>query len=173
MMNRPAETDYPPYFANYVSRVPEGDLLSLLESQGRELDALLRHLTDEQGMLRYAPGKWSLKELLGHISDTERIMAGRALRFARGDRTPLPGFDQDPYIAAAQSERLSFDFLLEEFGAVRKASLLLFKGLPEEAWSRFGILNAAEASVLSFACIIYGHTQHHLNIVKERYLPAM
>ncbi|WP_040950514.1 DinB family protein [Gorillibacterium massiliense] len=173
VLKRPTAGEYPTHFSKYINLVPEGDLIALLEQQERELAELFRPVTEDQGAYRYEPGKWSIKELLGHINDTERMMAGRALRIARGDRTPLAGFEQDDYVASAKSERLSVAFLLEEAVAVRKASLTLFKGLPEEAWSYSGLLMEKEISALSLACIIYGHTQHHLEIFKERYLPHL
>jgi hypothetical protein len=170
MNQRPASTEYGPYFEKYVNLVPEGDLLQLLPQQIKETTDLLRNITDAQGEYRYAPGKWSLKEVIGHMSDTERVMSYRLLRIARGDQTPLMGFDQDTYVNSAAFELHSVQDLLEELTAVRQATLYLLHGLTDEAWGRTGTVSNKEISVKSLAYIIAGHELHHRNIIEASYL---
>jgi hypothetical protein len=170
MNQRPASTEYAPYFEKYVKLVPEGDLLQLLSQQIKETTDLVRNITDAQGEYRYAPGKWSLKEVIGHMSDTERVMSYRLLRFARGDQTPLMGFDQDIYVNGAAFELHSVQDLLEELTAVRQATLYLLHGLTDEAWGRTGPVNNNEVTVKSLAYIIAGHELHHRKIIEEYYL---
>lgn len=167
---RPAEDEYPPYCRGYVALLPEGDIVEVLEAQGEETLALVRGITGERAGFRYAPGKWSVREVLGHLSDTERIMANRALRIARGDRTPLPGYDENAYVADAGFDARTLRDLAAELSVVRRATLLLFGGLPEEAWLRRGVANGSEVSVRALACIIAGHEAHHREILRERYL---
>jgi hypothetical protein len=169
-MNHPDASEYAPYFAKYVSLVPEGAIVETLAGQAQVTLALIAGLTGEQGDHRYAPGKWSLKEVLGHINDTERIMAYRALRIARGDRTPLPGFEQDGYIPNSPAAHMSLADLAEEFGAIRRATLTLFRALDDAAWQRRGTASENEVTVRALAYIIAGHELHHMKIVRERYL---
>lgn len=171
-INKPDQTEYSPYYGKYVSLVPEGDILALLDRQGEETLALLEAIPESQGELRYAPGKWSVKELVGHLVDTERIFAYRALRFARNDPTPLPGFEQEDYIRGASFDRCPLGGLAAEFRSVRASTLFLFRHLDEEAWRRRGVASDNEFSVRSLAYIIAGHTTHHCAILRERYLHA-
>ena len=167
---RPVPTEYAPYYERYVSLVAAGDVVETLERQGAETRALLGGLTEEQGGARYAPGKWSAKELIGHLIDTERIFTYRLLRIARGDRTPIEGYDQDPYVANSNAGARTVRSLADEFGHVRAATLALVRGLDDEAWSRSGVANENEVSARALAHIIAGHEAHHVNILRERYL---
>jgi hypothetical protein len=160
-----------PYYAGYIGRVPEGDLLELLASQILETRELLLAAADRGGF-RYAEGKWSLKEVVGHMTDTERVMGYRALRIARGDQTPLAGFDQDSYVAAGEFDRRTVEELTGELEAVRRSNVQLFSGFSPEAWLRHGTANDASVTVLAIACILVGHELHHREILLERYLKS-
>ncbi|MDQ3585481.1 MAG: DinB family protein [Acidobacteriota bacterium] len=169
-IGRPDAAEYPSYYSGYISLVPEGQIV---ETLSRQLDAtlsLLRGISDVQSGSRYAPGKWSVKELVGHIIDSERVFAYRALSFARGDQTPLPGFEQDDYVKGGNSDECLLRDLAEEFEHVRRANLLLFRQLKGDAWLRRGVANNGEISVRALAYIIAGHELHHLNILRTKYL---
>lgn len=170
MTKKPLSEEYPAYFEAYIDMVPEGNLIDVLFNQLDETTALLTNLEESQANYNYAPGKWTLKEVLGHISDTERIMSYRLLRFSRGDQTPLPGYDEDEYVQQASFHSRSLDDLLKEFTAVRHATCALMQGLSVESWLRKGIANDKEISVRAIAYIIAGHELHHVKIIKERYL---
>jgi len=166
----PDASEYAPYYGQYISLVKGGDVLRALEDQIPATSALLERLSDQQADYRYAPGKWSIKEVLGHLTDTERIMSYRALRMARGDQKPLAGFEQDDYVRAAEFGHRTLAGLLEEFNAVRRATLALFQNLEPEAWTRRGIANEKEVTVRALAYIIAGHELHHRKILQEKYL---
>ena len=170
---RPQSNDYSPYYAKYVMLVPDGDFLEILETQLREMKQLLEPLTDAQADFRYAPGKWSIKEVLGHINDAERIFAVRILRIARGDQTPLPGFEQDDYVKVSNASSRTLSDLLEEFSAIRRATIVLIRALDDASWLRRGTASGKEVSVLAIAFIIAGHTLHHHAILEEKYLPVL
>jgi hypothetical protein len=170
---RPQPSDYAPYYGKYVMLVPDGNLLDILESQLREFNRLLEPLTELQAGFRYQPGKWSIKESLGHVNDAERIFAYRILRIARGDQTLLPGFEQDDYVRTAGSASRKLSDLLEEFTAIRRATLTLIRSLDDSSWLRRGTASGEEVSVLAMAFIIAGHVLHHRNILEERYLRAL
>src|SRR5919199_1054450 len=167
---RPGTDEYAPYYEKYVSRVPDGGIVETLRRQSADTLALLRGLSEEQAASRYEPGKWSVKELVGHLCDSERVFAYRALRFARGDETPLPGFDQDPYVRGGNFDARTIRDLAGEFESVRAATLSLLASLDEEAWARRGKANDNEVSVRAIAHIIAGHELHHVSILRERYL---
>lgn len=168
---RPGPDDYAAYYGRYVERVPAGDLLAFLESQALDLEGLAAQFGDARGGHRYAPGKWSVKDVLGHLVDTERIQACRLLRIARGDTTPLPGFDMDAYVGAAGADQRPMDGLLEEFRAVRRATLALLRGLPEEAWPRRGTANGYHLTAAALAHILAGHVAHHADVLRTAYRP--
>jgi uncharacterized damage-inducible protein DinB len=170
---RPQSNDYAPYYGKYVMLVPEGDFLEILETQLRQMEQLLEPLTDAQADFRYAPGKWSIKDTLGHINDAERIFAYRILRIARGDHAPLPGFEQDDYVKVSNAASRKLSDLLEEFTAVRRASIALIRSLDDASWLRRGTASGNEVSVLAIAFIIAGHALHHRAIFEEKYLPAL
>jgi uncharacterized protein (TIGR03083 family) len=165
----PEAGEYAAYYAGYVSRVPPGDLLAHLEKQGRATAAALRSLTPAQAAVRYAPGKWSVAEVLGHVIDSERIFTYRALRIARGDETPLPGFDQDRYAPAGAFDRRSPADVVDELESVRRATLTLLRGLPADAWVRRGTASGHPVTVRALAYIIAGHELHHLEVLRARY----
>ena len=167
---RPQPGEYSPYHDNYISLVKDNDALAALEDQRRQMVLLLSGRTEADGDLRYAPDKWSLKEVLGHINDTERIMSYRALRISRGDQTPIEGFEQDDYVRIAPFARRSLADLIEDYIAVRRATISLFRNLEEPAWTRRGVANKNEVTVRALAFIIAGHELHHRRIIEEKYL---
>jgi len=166
---RPEPTEYSSYHEGYISLVPGNDILSTLDSQRRQSLILLSGRDESEGDFRYAPGKWSVKEVLGHVCDSERIFTYRALRIARGDRTPLAGFEQDDYIRNGPFAAREFPDLIEDYIAVRRATLTLFRNLDEAAWMRRGVANNNEISVRALAYITAGHELHHRRILEEKY----
>lgn len=170
VIERPGADEYAPYYGTYVNLVPDGDILALLSEQIEETLALFGGLSEDQAAHRYAPGKWSVKEVCGHIIDAERIFAYRALRFARGDRQPLAGFEQEGYIRNASFDSCSMKDLSEELDYVRRATISLFKNMDGAAWSRRGVASEAEVSVRALAYIIAGHELHHAGVVRSRYI---
>ena len=170
---RPQPTEYAAYYENYVSLVPGTDILGVLEAQGMLMTQLLGARSEREGNFRYAPEKWTVKEVVGHISDTERIFAYRALRISRNDKTPMEGFEQDDYVKHGGFNDRSLADLAEEFSHVRGATLALFLGLGGDAWQRRGTANKTEVTVRALAFIIAGHELHHRRILEEKYLPAI
>jgi hypothetical protein len=166
---RPQAGEYAPYYERYVSPVQGEDILSTLDQQRREMMLLLSCRDEKEGNFRYAPEKWSAKEVLGHICDTERIFAYRALRIARADATPLEGFEQDGYVRNGGFAQRPVADLVEEFIAVRRATISLLRNLDEAAWMRRGLANKNEVSVRALAYIIAGHELHHRRILEEKY----
>jgi hypothetical protein len=147
--------------------------VAILEAQRLQMAQFLAARSERDGNFRYAPDKWTVKEVLGHVTDTERIFAYRALRIARGDHKPLSGFEQDDYVRAGGFGERSLADLAEEFGQVRSATVALLRPLGDEAWSRRGVANNNEVTVRALAFIIAGHELHHREILKERYFPAI
>ena len=166
---RPEPGEYAPYYERYISQVAGSDILTTLESQRRQMLLLLSGRDDQDGDFRYAPDKWSAKEVLGHVCDTERIFAYRALRIARADRTPMEGFEQDDYVRNGPFAARPLAELIEDYIAVRRATLTLFRNLDEPAWLRRGIANKNEVSVRAIAYMIAGHELHHRRILEEKY----
>ena len=148
---RPGAGEYGEFYAGYVAEMPDGDVLAALERQGEETFALFSALPEERGGYRYAPGKWAIKDLGTHLADAERVFAYRALRFARGDATPLAGFDEGDYVRAAGAERRTLVDLATELHDVRRATLALFRGFPPDAASRTGTANGTVMSVRAVA----------------------
>src|SRR5215475_3088866 len=169
-MNKPDSTEHAPYYEKYISLVPEGEIVATLDRQIEGTLSLIRGLSAAQGDLRYAPGKWSVKEVIGHLIDTERIFAYRALRFARNDATPLPGFDENGFVDNAGFGSRSLSDLADEFEYTRKSNIYLFKSLDGDASLRRGASNNNELSVRAIAYIIAGHELHHAEILRSRYL---
>ncbi|HEY8461386.1 MAG TPA: DinB family protein [Blastocatellia bacterium] len=169
-MNKPETTEYAPYFEKYISLVGEGDIVETLGRQIEGTLSLIRGLGEAQGDHRYAPGKWSVKEVIGHLIDAERIFAYRAMRFARNDATPLPGFDENAFVANAGFGSRSLADLADEFEYVRKSNVYLFKNLDGDALLRRGLSNNNELSARAIAYIIAGHELHHAGILRTRYL---
>ena len=168
----PQPSEHAPYYGRYTSLVVNGDIVDTLGQQCPETIALLSSLSDEQANYRYAPGKWSIKEMLGHVVDTERVFAYRALRIARNDQTPREGFEQDDYVRGANFSECRLKDMLEEFTCVRRASVLLFQQLSPEAWLRHGTASQMGVSVRALAYIVAGHEIYHRNALKEKYLTA-
>ncbi len=169
-MNRPKENEFAEDYNNYVSKIDGNDLMSILESQPAELRSVISPLPEEKGTFAYEEGKWTIKEVLSHLIDGERIFAYRILRISRGDETPIEGFEQDGYIENSNANNRPFAELLEEFELERRANLLLIKNLDDAASKRMGIANGYPVSVRALVYISAGHVQHHLGILSERYL---
>jgi hypothetical protein len=169
----PQPGDYAPHYAKYVELVPEGDLTESLVTQLHDFRELFLPLKEAHADFRYAPDKWSIKESLGHVTDTERIFSYRALRFARADQTPLASFEQDDYVRSGNFPARKLPDLLDEFTTVRRATIALVRSLDDAAWLRRGVASGKEVSVLALAFIIVGHVRHHQRIFEERYLPNM
>ncbi len=168
---RPQPGEYAEYAQSNIDLVAGDDAVAALARQGDELVAFFEALGEERVRgLTYAPGKWTLKEVLGHLADDERIFTYRALCIARGDTTPLPGFDEKQYVAATNFESRTLSNLLAEYRTVRQASLSFFESLTSEEWLRRGTTNGYQASVRGLAFHIAGHEQHHMGIVRERYM---
>lgn len=170
MTNRPDPSEYGVYYGRYIDRVPDGPLVETLRQQVGETTALLRSLDPALGEHRYAPGKWTLAESVAHVIDTERIFGVRALRIARGDETPLPGYDQDAYVAALDLFGRTLADLAGELERVRASTIDLFASLSETALARVGTASANPLSARAAGWIIAGHEQHHVALIQERYL---
>ncbi len=170
---RPGTDEYREFYAGYVARVPPGDIVERLRTQLDGTLELVTGLPPAGADYAYAPGKWSVKQVIGHLADSERIMSMRAVCFARGEAAPLPPFEEDAYVAAAGFERRTLASLVAELGAVRAATVALFDGLPPDAWTRWGTASGHPITVRALAWIIAGHELHHRAILEERYLPAL
>ena len=170
---RPAPGDYAPYAEQYVVLVPAVDIVDALAAQLKQTVTLFSGRSERDGNFRYAADKWSVKEVIGHVADTERIFAYRALRFSRGDQTPLSGFEQDDYVRGARFSERKLPDVVDEYMDVRRASLALFRSLGEDAWLRRGVANNSPVTVLALAYLIAGHELHHRKILDERYFPAI
>jgi len=169
-MLKPETSEYNPYYEKYISLIEEGELLNALERQPSELRSLLNGLDEEKGKYAYADGKWSIKEVLSHLIDGERIFGYRVLRISRGDETPIEGFEQDGYIENSHANERSFDDLLEELSLQRNANLRMLKNLRDDGWKRLGTASQSPVSVRALGFIMAGHVRHHINILKAQYL---
>jgi hypothetical protein len=169
-IQRPGVDEYPAAFSDYVGRIADDeDIVAVLASQRDQVLAWLAGIDEGRGDYRYAPGKWSVKEVVGHLCDTERVFAYRALRIGRGDTTPLPSFDDQAYVAEVRAGDRSLADLSAEWGDVRRATTALFRHLPAVAWERRGIASDQPISVRALGYIIAGHVRHHLEILESRY----
>jgi len=169
-VQRPDPDEFAPAFAGYVARIADGEeIVVALAAQKEEVALRLTGIAEERGDYRYAPGKWTIKEVVGHLSDTERVFAYRALRIGRGDPTPLTSFDDQTYVAATRADRLALSDVVDEWITVRAATLSLFRGLPPGAWARTGEAGGHPVSVRALAYIITGHVRHHLETLGARY----
>lgn len=169
-MTRPYLSDFPTFYQGYVNNIESADILQTLRNQQKHTRTFFADVTEEQGNHAYADRKWTIKEVLGHVIDTERIFVFRALSFARGEEQSLPGFDENTYVPAGHFGHRTLKSLIDEYASVRQATLSFFENLREEDWSKTGIANNGNFTVNSLAYIIAGHHAHHLNILEERYL---
>ncbi|GAC1446684.1 MAG: DinB family protein [Pyrinomonadaceae bacterium] len=170
MMSKPDASEYAPYYGKYVALVHENDVLEALTNQLHETLELLRGIPEEQSAFRYAPDKWSIKQVVGHMCDTERIFAYRALCFARNEQISLPGYEPDDYVAAANFDERTLHDLTGEFEAIRHATVNLFRHLNNEAWTRRGLASGNEFTVRALAYLTVGHERHHVEALRTRYL---
>ena len=170
MAMRPDRTEAGAYYFTYIDQVPEGDICELLEAQLPDVLRLARGITEPQSLGRYAPGKWSIRDVMNHLTDCERLFVTRAFWFARGFESPLPSFDQEVAASAAQADHRSWADLVAEFEAVRAATIGFFRSLPAEAWDRRGIASDNPFTVRALGYMCFGHVAHHSVILRERYL---
>lgn len=170
MFSRPEIDEFSPFYFTYVSLISDGNIVSILNNQLEDITLLLTNITEEQGQFRYAPEKWSLKEVIGHMIDTERIMAYRLLCISRGEKASLPGFDEKMYAVNASFHHQPVKQLQEHLKIVRESTVALLESLDAESWIRKGWANNSEVTVRALAYIIAGHAMHHFNIIKERYI---
>ena len=168
-MQRPAKSEHSEYYGKYISLIPDAEGLAVLRSQLTTLPALFASLTEEQGLHRYAPDKWTIKESISHLLDGERIFAYRLLRISRGDQTPLPGFEQDVYIENSDANNRTFASLLEEFDAQRRSNLLMIESISPERLLWQGTASDAVVSVRALIYIMAGHVRHHEQLFREKY----
>jgi hypothetical protein len=171
-IGRPEAGEYAPYYDRYISLIQGENILEILDEQRRQFVLMMSGRSEDDGNFRYAPGKWTVKELIGHINDTERIFTYRALRIARGDQTPIEGFEQDDYVRNADFNARSLEEMVEDYIAIRRATLSLLRNLQPEAWTRKGIANNNEVTVRAIAYTLAGHDLHHRRILEERYFEA-
>lgn len=166
---KPAADEYLPYYGTYIGRVPESDLAQVLQQQIEATRAILANVPGSREGYRYADGKWSIREVVGHLSDVERVMSYRMLRIARGDVTPLPGFDENVYVPASGADQRTLAGLVAEYAAVRSSTLALVQGLPAGAWANRGVSNGHTMSARALGYIIAGHERHHMETLRVRY----
>src|SRR5690349_22744383 len=171
--SRPEPGEYAAYYETYISKVKGSNILNILEAQRLQMAQLFAAHTERDGNFRYAPGKWTVKEVLGHVTDSERIFAYRALRIARGDQTPLSGFEQDDYVKSGGFASRTLADLVEEFDAVRGASISLFRSFDDAAWGRRGVASEKQVTARALGFITAGHQIHHRMILQESYFPAI
>ena len=170
-MSKPEKTEYGEFYERYVSLIDETDIVSAFEAQLDEMLEFLGAISEEKSATAYAEGKWTIKELVGHLIDGERIFGYRALRISRRDETPMEGFEQDGYIENSEFNNYKFSELTKEFELVRRANIIFFRHLSGEAFTRMGTASGSPVSVRALAFIMLGHVRHHENILKTRYLP--
>jgi len=168
-LGQPLESEYAPYYQGYVAHVNEDEILPVLRSQLDALDVLLGGVAPERETYRYAEGKWSIREIVGHLIDGERVFGYRAFCIARGEKQNLPGFEQNDYILTAPYDRIDLEDLLAELRLVRLSNIAMLRNLDEEAWMRIGTANDNQVSVRALAFIIAGHARHHMGVLRERY----
>ena len=169
-MNRPNENEYPVYYSNYINLVEDDNIISVLENQIDFVKEFFINISEEKSNFRYAEGKWTIKEVFGHVIDTERIFAYRALRISRNDKTPLPGYDQDLFVKNSNFKNVSLQNLVDEFISVRKSNLMMFKNFSSEMWLNIGTANEKLISVRAIAFILAGHLLHHLKVIEQKYM---
>lgn len=170
MIGRPQPDEAAPYYFTYINQAPGDDAFAVIERQLDESLAFFSTIPEDKSLNRYSPGKWSIRQVLNHVTDTERAFAFRALWFARGFDSPLPDYDQNVAAAGAEADRVSWAAHVEEFRRVRLSTISLFANMPSEAWQRTGIASGNRFTVRALAYIAAGHVTHHLKILRERYL---
>jgi hypothetical protein len=170
MISTPDRNEAAEYYFTYIDQVPDGEICDILRAQSGEMCTLLESISDDQSRHRYAPDKWTIRQVVGHINDTERLFVFRALWFARGFDSPLPSFDQHVAVATAGADERSWRSLIDEFGAVRASTLAFFSALPADAWARRGIASGNPFTVRALAYLTAGHVIHHVAILRSRYL---
>ncbi len=170
MIGRPQPTEAASYYSTYIDRVTSDDIVSVLATQLDETVAFLSAISEEQSLKRYAPDKWSMRELLGHVNDGERVFMYRAMWFARGFEDPLPSFDQKIGFKAAGSDNVSWSNHIDEFRAIRSSTVAFCRNLPADAWLRSGVASDSPVTVRALVYIVAGHVSHHVNVLRERYL---
>ena len=168
-LGQPLESEYAPYYQGYIAHVNEAEILPVLRSQLDALDVLLGRVAPERETFRYAEGKWSIREIVGHLIDGERVFGYRAFCIARGEKQNLPGFEQNDYILTAPYDRIDLEDLLAELRLVRLSNIAMLRNLDEEAWMRIGTANDNQVSVRALAFIMAGHARHHMGVLRERY----
>ena len=169
IITRPEKSEYAPYYDTYVSKVPKGDILQMLRDQMDSTLWMLENLDESKGDYRYAEGKWTVKEVLGHVVDSERLFAYRACCIGRGDKTPLPGYEQDDYVLTGGFNARPIKHLMTEYQGIRTATIAMLEGFPEEAWTRSGTASGNPFTAKALVWIIAGHELHHLIVFKEKY----
>lgn len=169
MVGRPAASEYAPFYAGYVTHVPEDDVLAVLRDQSRDVEAFARAVPPDRESFSYAPGKWTIRQVMGHLGDGERVFGYRAARFSRGDRTPLASFDENLYVANGRFETVPLAALATEFLHLRAANVSTLERLDEAAWHASGVASGNVVTVRALAFIMAGHVRHHLRILRERY----
>jgi len=169
-IERPDRTESADYYFTYIDQVPPGDIRKILATQAGEIGAMLRSISDDASLGRYAPDKWSIREVVSHVNDAERVFTFRAFWFARGYDSALPSFDQDVAVKTANADQRAWHEHVDEFDSIRAATVALFSSLPDEAWSRRGIASGNPFSVRALAYVTAGHVAHHIRILRERYL---
>lgn len=170
MRSKPLSNEYPAYYESYVSLIPDGDIEAILSSQRTNTLALFKSVSEELAAKAYSQGKWTLKEVVGHMADTERVMAYRMLCIARGESSALPGFDQDSYVSVANFNQMTWEVIQSDFDHVRTATLHLIKTIDEVSWDRKGSVWNNSVSTRAIAYIIAGHELHHLTVIRDKYL---
>ena len=168
-MQRPIPNEYPSFYASYIERVPETDIVAALRSQIEVIRSVAAGISSEQEQFAYAPGKWSIRQVAGHLGDGERVFSYRALRFSRMDQTPLPGFDENKFVDHSRFNDTPLVDLVEELAAMRAANVKMFASLDEHRWSATGVANGNLISVRALAYIMVGHVRHHLVVLRDRY----
>ena len=172
MKGRPSPNEAAPYYFNYINLIASDDILAVLESQREETALLLRGISEERSLDRYAPEKWSIRQMWGHVNDTERLFVFRAFWFARGLPEPLPSFDQDTAVRGGNADHIPWASHIEEFLNIRPATIDFFRNLSGEAWMRNGVASGNSFTVRALAYIAAGHVAHHMAVLREKYLAA-
>jgi len=172
VMDRPSAAEFASFYTGYVSLVPEADIMSVLEGQADDVRLQTRAFIPKREEFRYADGKWSVREVLGHMTDAERVFGFRAFCFSRGDENALPGFEQEDYVVRGGFDRCSLADLVQEFGQIREVNLTVLRRLNDTAWQRMGTASGKSVSVRALAYIMAGHVRHHLHVLSTRYTGA-